>query len=183
MAVLLVSGCPAVGKSTIAAALARRSPRGVHVVIDRFLEFVAAPVPPILPASHEQNRVFNTAAARACAAYAAGGYDVFADGVVGPWFLPVFAGELPAVEYVVLRADLAEVLARNRGRAGGVGDDVVRHMHAQLRELGAYERHALDTTGMRPDDAIAAIVTGRRAGRFALAPIGASGTARRSTET
>src|SRR5215831_1189928 len=108
--IVIVTGAPGTGKTTFAACLAQRTARGLHIPADVFYTFPAHPISPYRAASHDQNRDIIIAVARTAATFAARSYDVFLDGIFGPWFLPVLAAELlssgAAAEYVVLRAPL-----------------------------------------------------------------------------
>jgi hypothetical protein len=69
-----------------------------------------------LPEAHTQNTTVTVAIAQTTTAFVSGRYDVFVDGVIGFWFLPVFVkalGETAAfVQYVVLRANLNDTIRR-----------------------------------------------------------------------
>ena len=87
----------------------------LHFVTDTFYHFPAHPLDPTTEEAHTQNATIMHAIGRAAAAFVEGGYEVFLDGVVGPWFLPRLVREWDAVarvEYVILQATLAEELAR-----------------------------------------------------------------------
>jgi cytidylate kinase len=156
--IVILTGSPGTGKTTVAALLAKAKPRGLHIPSDVFYTFPAYPISPYRPASLEQNTAIVTAVTRTAATFAGHGYDVILDGIVGPWFLPVVAAELRstgiAVHYVVLHAPLEIALGRVQDRIGHEKDDVVRQMHAAFCELGAYARHVVDT-GSRDADAVA----------------------------
>ena len=102
---LVVTGPPGAGKSTIAWALADSAERSVLVEGDRFFGFLAAgAIDPWLPESDEQNTVVTEAAASATGAFAQNGYETVFDGVIGPWFLSTFAEAtgLERLDYVIL---------------------------------------------------------------------------------
>ncbi len=170
----IVSGCPGTGKSTLAALLSTASPRGLHFAADVFYEFLAEKISPTSPESHAQNTTVTIATARAAAAFASGGYDVFIDGVVGPWFLPVMAPELRPtglpVDYVVLCAPLEETLRRatERPDAEKFSAEAVRHMHAAFAELGPFAGHAVDTSNQSSVETFAEVDRRRAAGEFRL---------------
>jgi predicted kinase len=151
----IITGPPGAGKTTLAARLAKASPRGAHVPGDLFYTFLAYPIHPALPASQQQNTAVIAATTRAAGALAAADYEVFMDGIFGPWFLPVIAQELNGVRaqvsYVVLSVTLDEALRRAGARAEPLDESVVRQMHAAFTDLGEYRKHALDVTKLTPD--------------------------------
>jgi len=114
---------------------------------------------PWLPESHDQNTAVVRILATTAAGYAAAGYPVIVDGIVGPWFLPVFTDATReagvALHYVVLRASLAVALERVADRNVGVVDAGfeagIRHMWRQFSDLGALERHVVDTSATPAD--------------------------------
>jgi hypothetical protein len=139
---------------------------------DVFYTFPAHAVAPVLPEAHEQNGAVIAAVSSAAAAFASRGYEVFLDGIVGPWFLPVVAAELASagipVEYVVLQVSLENALRRATSRTQPGSEAVVRHMHAAFQQLGEYASHALDTTDLSIDETLVEFARRRSAGIFAL---------------
>lgn len=177
--IVVVSGPPGAGKTTVAELLATRhlpAPT-VHLHADSFWGFVRrGAVPPYQPAARRQNEVVVGVVARAAAGYAAGGYRVVVDGVVGPWFVDAFRAPARdagvALHYVVLRPDEATTLARGTKRGGAdrlTDPGPIRALHAQFRDLGPYERHGLDTSRLTADDTAAAVMAALAAGRLRLA--------------
>jgi hypothetical protein len=61
--------------------------------------------------AHQQNQTVIRALSQAAFAYAAGGYQVICDGIVGPWFIDAFRTAATAcsirLHYVILRPDQA----------------------------------------------------------------------------
>jgi len=171
--IVIVTGSPGAGKTTLSAELAARSPRGVHLEGDAFYRFVVHLIAPVLPESKEQNATIIRAIMRAAVAYSAGGYEVFVDGIFGPWFLPLVAHELgraaAEVEYIVLRLDPERAVQRAGTRAAYPGDAaMVRQMNDAFARVGDYEGHVLDVGGRAPDDVAGEIDRQRAAGAFRL---------------
>src|SRR3954452_8328575 len=106
---LIITGPPGAGKSTVARLVADRFEPSALVQGDVFFGFVARGyIDPWLAESHEQNTVVTEATARATSVYARGGFTTIFDGMVGPCFLPTFLqyadqyADLDAVHYAVL---------------------------------------------------------------------------------
>jgi hypothetical protein len=110
---------------------------------------------------------------RAAGSFAEDGYSVFLDGVIGPWFLPILARELPSgipLEYVVLQVDLEQALDRVRQREGpGMSAGVVQ-MNRAFSELGLFARCALDTSRSSAQEVVAAFLARRKRGEFLVSP-------------
>ncbi len=168
---VIVSGCPGSGKTTVAASLARTLPSGLHLESDTFYAFPARLVEPTRPESHRQNETIMRALARATGAFLEGGYSVVLEGIVGPWFLPTLRAELPAaleIAYVVLRIPPDAALRRVRERQGAGASARVRATCDAFADLGPHESHVVDTLDRTPDAVLAELRDGLDAGRFLL---------------
>ncbi|MBB5133653.1 putative kinase [Thermocatellispora tengchongensis] len=175
--VVLLSGPPGAGKSTVARLVADAVAPSVHLHTDDFYHAIRQGyVAPFLPESRRQNETVMKVIAACAFTYAAGGYHVVADGVVGPWFAGPFRDEAAArsipLHYVVLLPDLDTTLARAVARGPDALTDPgpVRLMHEQFADLGPYARHALDSTGLTPARTAEAVRRGIAEGRFLLPP-------------
>lgn len=160
--VVIVTGPPGVGKTTVAGLLARRRERSVHLEADAFFRFVrSGHVEPWRPESREQNEVVMGIASEAAAAYASAGYFTVVDGIVLPdWFLAPVGDSLRVaghrVAYAVLREPVDVCTARVEAREGSselVEPAVVEQIWQGFAAMGEHERHALDLGGRAPEEA------------------------------
>ncbi len=145
---IVVTGPPGAGKSTVARALASEFDRSALVEGDVFFAFIArGAVAPWLSAAQAQNEIVTRAAAAAAGGYAAGGYDTVYDGVVGPWFLPAFTGAagVERLHYAVLLPPAGQCLERIASRTGHgfTGQGAARRMHGQFAGSAIDPRHVL----------------------------------------
>ncbi|WP_353651463.1 AAA family ATPase [Nakamurella sp. A5-74] len=175
--IVIVSGPPGAGKSTVATLLATDGARPTILLdTDEFYRAIRTGyVAPYLPESASQNVVVTGVCAEAAIGYARGGYDVVVDGVVGPWFLPSYRTPIHRaglrVVYVVLLPDLSTTVARARGR----GEDQLRDSGPVSELHRAFEshrallsRHIVDSTGTDPVGTAAGLRRRIAAGEFVL---------------
>lgn len=150
--ILLVAGPPGAGKSTVAALVADRFERSVHLHTDDFYAWIARGyVEPWRAESYEQNMLIADVTAGAAERFATGGYDVVVDGVLGLWSLDPWRALGCPISYALLLPDMAVARQRAADRGEHPLKDlgVVEQMHAAfVAHLDGYERHVVDSTTM-----------------------------------
>lgn len=166
---IIVSGPPGAGKSTVAAMLADRHDPSLLVVGDRFFDFLrVGAIPPWLPESSEQNKAVVEAAALATGRLARHATTVY-DGVIGPWYLDTFlAGTgIARAAYVVLLPPLEVCLHRVATRTGHDFSDAgaTRQMWQEFTDAEVDRRH-LVTDVTTADELTALVDAGVTAGRY-----------------
>jgi predicted kinase len=179
---LLLTGSPGTGKTTVAPLVAERHEPSVCLSLDWFFATVRrGAIDPWRKEAHAQNRAVLHAAAEACATFAAEGYVCVAEGIVYPFMLDLFAvaaageGRGVTVHYVVLGAPIGVVQQRVVDRtvepehAGALADAaVVDDLWAQFERQGVDKRHRVDSGGRAPDAVAEEIDRRFRAGAFRL---------------
>jgi cytidylate kinase len=173
--VVVVTGPPGSGKSTVAALVVEAFDVAALVPGDDFFAFwTRGFVEPWLPASAHQNEVIVEAAGAAVGAYARGGCAVVYEGVLGPWLLAPFAAAtgLGALHYAVLLPPVDTCLERVAGRSGhGFADPAAtRQMHAAFTGAGIDARHVLADPALPPAAVAAELLRRLRAGSLWTPP-------------
>lgn len=175
--IVIISGPPGSGKSSVARRLAEQSPyeRAVHVHTDDFYRSIRKGyVATWLPEAQEQNIIVLDAFAASATRYAWGGYEVIVDGIIGPWYLDPWLKAVQDgwdVRFVVLRPTLQTSVARAVARQPGaalVNAEIVGKMWGYFAHLGPYESHVIDTTMHTLDESVATVRTALAAGDLRL---------------
>ncbi|WP_425146902.1 AAA family ATPase [Deinococcus sp.] len=142
--VLILSGVPGTGKTSLARAWLGTFPRGLHLPVDDLRELVVSGIAhPSLGSDPEAARQFALArrvAFGAAGLYARAGFAVAIDDVLWPHDPDSLSAELLgglSVTRVFLTAPLATVLERNRTRTGkpfepSALEPIIRALHASL---------------------------------------------------
>lgn len=145
---LVITGPPGSGKSSVAKIIAEEADHSVLVEGDEIFRFLTSGrIDPWLPGSNDQNTIVTQAAAAATGRFVRGGYRTVYDGVVGPWFLPAFleATGLESLDYLILLPSVDRCVKQVAERIGhGFSDELAtRKMHAEFAQVEIPERHIL----------------------------------------
>ena len=166
-------GTPASGKSTVAGALMRRFPKGLHLPVDTLRQMVVSGLADMsgdpAPALLEQLRLARESASRAADLYARAGFAVAIDDF---WF-----GEHPDRDYrlepkthrIVLTPDVNTTLTRLYARNAAEGAfkevlaGVIRMLHPEIQAHPKAGWHALDSSNLSVEETVDRIlaVTGQ----------------------
>ncbi|QBD75878.1 hypothetical protein EPA93_07595 [Ktedonosporobacter rubrisoli] len=174
--IMIISGPPGSGKSSVARRLAEQSPyeRAVHIHTDDFYRSIRKGyVATWLPEAQEQNIIVLDAFAASAARYAWGGYEVIVDGIIGPWYLDPWLKAVQDgcdIRFVVLRPALQTSITRAVERKSGalVNPEIVGKMWKYFAHLGPYESHVIDTTMHTLDESVATVRAALAAGDLRL---------------
>jgi predicted kinase len=168
---IVLTGPPGAGKTTVSRLVADALNPSVHLPADEFWRFIRTGyVAPWRAESQAQNATVIDALSSGAVIYAAGGYHVVLDGIIGPWFLDQLLARASTchvdVHYVILRPAQAVAAQRALGRpqdelagrheaiAADRPDDpgAVTRMYREFSSLGPYENHVIDSSAMSPEE-------------------------------
>jgi predicted kinase len=172
-AVVIVSGAPGVGKSTVSRLVAATFDRSVHLQTDDLMASVVSGwVDPNLPEAEEQNEAIGAALAVSAMCFAEDGYTTVVDGYLFPEGVKGLAQACAArglsCHYVVLTADLDTCWARASNRGEGrwpLEFPTFAAVHGRFDDLDLDERHLVKATGS-PESACDAVLSALRTGRL-----------------
>ena len=177
---LLLTGSPGCGKTTVAPLVADRHELSACLDLDWFFAKVRrGAIEPWREEAHTQNRVVLSAAAEATAGFAMGGYFTVAEGILYPFMLDLFVKACErhgvTVNYAVLRAPISVVQQRVHDRrvepqhVGALADaTVVDDLWTQFESHGVEERHRVDSGERGPTEVADEIDRRLEAGDFRL---------------
>jgi predicted kinase len=161
---LILSGPPGAGKTTVGKIIASKSARSACISSDWFwTTIVNGRIPPWQGAADDQNRAMVRSATAAGVRMANAGFTTVLDGIFGPWHFEPLKDELTVckvpVNYVVLRPDGDTCLTRAQTRVlegaehvdALTEEDPIRHMWLRFSKLGAIEPHVIDSSKCDPE--------------------------------
>ncbi|MCL1857622.1 MAG: zeta toxin family protein [Oscillospiraceae bacterium] len=177
--IVILSGSPGTGKTTVSRILAENSAykKAVHIELDDFWQYIRKGyIAPWLNDSGGQNETVVEAVAASAKIYAKNGYEVFVSGAIGPWFIKPWlkiAKKGVDVRFVVLRPDkktaVERVIKRQWQDAAydSIEDfrqesdyfpltyEVIKDLWDSFNDFGIYEPHVVDTTGQTVGESVA----------------------------
>ena len=176
--IVILSGSPGTGKSTIAQMLAEESvyDKAVHIEVDDFWQSIRKGyIHPWMDGSGDQNQTVAEAVAAGARVYSQGGYEVFAAGTIGPWFLEPWMDIAKAgadVRYIVLRPDeettVMRATTRQQREFFPLDVGAIRDVWKSFTNMGRYESFVLDTTGQSIEESVTLIKRSLSENRFRL---------------
>jgi cytidylate kinase len=174
--IIILSGPPGSGKTTVGRILAETAERPtVHLVTDNFYVAIKKGfIAPFLPQAARQNEVVIGVIVESMLGYVRGGYDVVVDGIIGPWSLPAFvhaAGvDQIRLALAILRPSLEQTLSRAKRRAGMElkASGPIKGLYQAFENLGVLEKHVIDSSSHAVEATVEHVRAGVCAGRLSV---------------
>ncbi|MCL2188060.1 MAG: zeta toxin family protein [Defluviitaleaceae bacterium] len=172
--IVIISGSPATGKTSIAEALAEKLPndRIVHIHTDDFYNYIhKGYIKPWLPEASEQNTIVIESYVASTKVFALNDYTVIVDGVIGAWFLEPWRAlrkEGFDVRYIILCPDLETAITRNNNRNKQLPIETITDMWNSFSSINSHKNHTIDTTLYTIDESTLMIMAMINEGKFKL---------------
>jgi len=164
--VIVLTGAPGSGKSTVAELLASRLDRAAHVLVDFFRKMIKGGYASPHHWSDEvdrQYRIARTSAAKTARNLAAGGFIPILDDIVPAAWVDEWRTMLAGLDcrFVALRPRLDVVLRRNRERPiWKVDESLLAELHAMLEGPHTESWLVIDNSEGSAEEAAAAVARG-----------------------
>jgi adenylate kinase family enzyme len=168
---VIVTGPPGAGKSTVCDLLAEKFDSSVLVPGDWFFGlWRRGAIDPWLPEARVQASVAGNAAATTAGTFARSDCWVVYDGVVRPYEVAAFvtAAGIATAHYVVILPSVTMCVERvaSRGGHGFTSADATRAMHKDFSDAELPARHLIADPGAKPDNLAEIILSGLNDGDF-----------------
>lgn len=174
--IVIISGPPGAGKSSVAEALCQRYDRTAHIDVDVVRAMVRMGAAKPWGPGAEAQRQRRLEARNVCGLarnFVDALFGVFIDGVIGPYGLAAYRQELRGapvpVHFVILLPSLDETVRRDRARPGShVPSQRLQAIHADFAKAGRFAGEVIDNTSLTVEETADLVMDHAAQGRLLL---------------
>ncbi|MCL2500605.1 MAG: AAA family ATPase [Defluviitaleaceae bacterium] len=159
--IIIISGPPGAGKSTVSRILSEKSPHDLTVYVhtdDFYNNIRKGYIAPWKPGAEKQNKMVSNIMVSCAKHYAEAGYEVVVDGLIGDWalndWIDAVCDEIK-IHYIIIFPSIETMFNRNKIRDTKLNDEDIHAMTGLYNAISGwkfFKSHSIDSSKQDPDE-------------------------------